>query len=217
MATLRERQKEHTRVRLTDCALSLFSAKGYPGTTVDDIAAAAGATRATFYLHFSSKAEVVKALLDRADALRADDDDAAAAADVVASGRRDLVEQHLSRTLDRWPTLRPYLAAAAQAAPSEPFIAAILDGWSDGAATALQEGLDRADRFPADSRRVRAVLAAGQLDLLSRRVLDADWPVPREVCLQTLTDSWCALLIDEQRAPATHGASTPQSSRKPER
>jgi len=216
MATLRERQKEHTRVRLTDAALELFSAKGYAGTTVDDIAAAAGATRATFYLHFSSKVEVMRALLERADGLRTAADDVPAA-EVVASGRRDLVERHLGRAFDRWGALRPYVMAAAQAAPSEPQVAEILEAWSDGAATALQEGLDRAARFPADSRRVRAVLAAGQLDLLSRRVLDADWPVPRDVCLQTLTDSWCALLLDEQRAPATHGASTPQSSRKPAR
>jgi AcrR family transcriptional regulator len=61
--SLREQQKIMTRERLVDGALEVFGTKGYPAATVDDIAAAAGASRATFYLHFKSKLHCLEALL----------------------------------------------------------------------------------------------------------------------------------------------------------
>ena len=45
-----------TRDLLLKEGLGLFEAKGYGATTIDDIAAAAGTTRTTFYMHFPSKA-----------------------------------------------------------------------------------------------------------------------------------------------------------------
>jgi AcrR family transcriptional regulator len=47
-----------------EVAQQLFAAQGYPDTTVDDIARAAGASRATFYLHFKSKAELMGSAID---------------------------------------------------------------------------------------------------------------------------------------------------------
>ena len=63
--TLRTAQKQYTRERLVAAAVDLFVAKGYAATTVDDIATGAGATRATFYLHFRSKAELVRGLMQK--------------------------------------------------------------------------------------------------------------------------------------------------------
>jgi len=61
---LREQQKQVTRQRLLDAAREMFAEKGYAATTVDDITEAAGASRATFYLHFASKPDLVVALTD---------------------------------------------------------------------------------------------------------------------------------------------------------
>ena len=55
--SLRAAQKQMTYELFLAKALELFGTKGYAATTIDDIATAAGATRTTFYLHFSSKAE----------------------------------------------------------------------------------------------------------------------------------------------------------------
>ncbi|WP_198950846.1 TetR/AcrR family transcriptional regulator [Kineosporia sp. A_224] len=44
-----------TRERLLAAALDLFSRNGYDGTTVAQVAAAAGVTEMTFYRHFGSK------------------------------------------------------------------------------------------------------------------------------------------------------------------
>src|ERR1700751_5372436 len=64
--SIREQQRAFTRRRLMEVAQQLFAAQGYPETTVDDIARAAGASRATFYLHFKSKAELMGSAIDAA-------------------------------------------------------------------------------------------------------------------------------------------------------
>ncbi|GCD95939.1 TetR/AcrR family transcriptional regulator [Embleya hyalina] len=61
---LRAQQKRYTRQRLIAAAAGLFEAKGYEATTVDDIVAEAGAARATFYLHFTGKGDIVAELAD---------------------------------------------------------------------------------------------------------------------------------------------------------
>ncbi|WP_054814936.1 TetR/AcrR family transcriptional regulator [Nocardia arizonensis] len=60
--TLRDEQKSRTRGRLIDSARTLFARQGYAAVRVDDIAGAVGCSRATFYLHFSGKADVLRAL-----------------------------------------------------------------------------------------------------------------------------------------------------------
>jgi AcrR family transcriptional regulator len=62
---LRAQQKQYTRQRLIAAAAGLFETKGYDATTVDDIVAEAGAARATFYLHFTGKSDIVAELADR--------------------------------------------------------------------------------------------------------------------------------------------------------
>ncbi|MGV2984264.1 TetR/AcrR family transcriptional regulator [Microbacterium sp. AGC85] len=62
---LRAAQKAMTRDRLVDAMHDCLVSRGYVGTTIDDITSEAGATRATFYLHFSSKAEVTRAVWEK--------------------------------------------------------------------------------------------------------------------------------------------------------
>jgi AcrR family transcriptional regulator len=62
--SMRDQQRAFTRRRLMETAQQLFAAQGYPDTTVDDIARAAGASRATFYLHFKGKSELMAASID---------------------------------------------------------------------------------------------------------------------------------------------------------
>jgi len=57
--TLRSELKQVTRMKLVAAARESFETVGYANTSAEDIAALAGASRATFYLHFSSKAEVL--------------------------------------------------------------------------------------------------------------------------------------------------------------
>ena len=58
---LRERKRRDTLQRIAQTGLELFIAKGYEETTLDDIAAAAGISRRTFFHYFKSKDEILLA------------------------------------------------------------------------------------------------------------------------------------------------------------
>ncbi|MGI5167824.1 TetR family transcriptional regulator [Spirillospora sp. CA-253888] len=56
---LRERTRRAVRGELADLALRLFVERGYERTTVEDIAAAAGMSRRSFFRYFPSKEDVL--------------------------------------------------------------------------------------------------------------------------------------------------------------
>ena len=193
--SLRAAQKQMTHELFLAKALDLFGSKGYAATTIDDIATAAGSTRTTFYLHFSSKAEVMSALLRKVDAILTADDDPPLT-DVVASGSRQLIEAWLDRKFSQWDDIKPYLTASYQAS-HEADVVEQTERWFEGGVGEMTQGLDRVKRFAPDRRRIRCVLAFGQLEHLSRRYFSVGWRIPRDVVLDELTDSWCHLLADE--------------------
>ena len=195
MVGLRKAQKEMTRKLLLDKGLELFNSQGYASTTVDDIAAGVGTTRTTFYLHFPSKADLVRSLVDTADEMMTSIDDPSMT-DVVASNDRSVIKVYLGHKFDQWAGLKPFITATHQAAAVEPDIQSTIDQWFDHAIDALEAGLNKANRFDQETRRVRCALAFGELEFLSRRWMRLGWSVDREVALDTMADSWCQLLVE---------------------
>ena len=66
MASPRRRLAPHQRRQLiVEAAGRLFGERGHDGTTLDDIAAAAGVTKPVLYRHFADKTALYLALLDR--------------------------------------------------------------------------------------------------------------------------------------------------------
>lgn len=60
-----EQQREQTRDQVVATALRLFVERGYVAVRVEDIAAAAGVSRATFYKYFSEREEILAELFAR--------------------------------------------------------------------------------------------------------------------------------------------------------
>src|SRR6266571_6185325 len=56
---VRERTRRAVRGELAQLAVGLFVEKGYDETTIDDLAAAAGMSKRTFFRYFASKEELV--------------------------------------------------------------------------------------------------------------------------------------------------------------
>ena len=163
-------------------ALELFGEKGYSATTIDDIASAAGSTRTTFYLHFSSKADVMSALLTKVDAILTAADNPTLTA-VVASGSRGEIHAWLDRKFSQWDEIKPYLTASYEAS-YEPDVEAKTEQWFESAVEDMTAGLDTAKRLPAGPapdplragfRAARAPLAA----LLLHRLADPARDLPR--------------------------------------
>jgi AcrR family transcriptional regulator len=63
-SSLRKQQASQTRMRILDSAQRLFAEKGYPASTVEAIAAAAGVAVDTVYAAFGSKRGLLQALLN---------------------------------------------------------------------------------------------------------------------------------------------------------
>jgi len=57
-ATRRARKKERTRQEIFSAAMELFRTRGYEAVTIEAICAAADVARATFFLHFPTKASL---------------------------------------------------------------------------------------------------------------------------------------------------------------
>lgn len=92
---LRERKRRQTLQRISEVGLDLFATKGYEATTLDEIAAAAGISRRTFFYYFESKEDIlhayVKGFTDALKALVIENASAGAPLDIVRNAMLQLV------------------------------------------------------------------------------------------------------------------------------
>ncbi len=63
-STLRSRTREAVRLQVAEVAWELFSARGFDAVTVDDVVAAAGISRASFFRYFAGKEDAVLFAVD---------------------------------------------------------------------------------------------------------------------------------------------------------
>ncbi|MCZ9880361.1 TetR/AcrR family transcriptional regulator [Arthrobacter sp. B2a2-09] len=203
MSSLREAQKQLTRDTIVERALALFTEKGYAATTIDEIAAAAGTTRVTFYAYYPSRSDLMKDFMARVNAVldRADGPDSASTAadlvDVVRVGELEGILAWLESRAALWPVFRPYLDVLDEAAAVDREVRDLVDGWHEEVISDIVRGLQLAGRFSDETHRIRGTLAFTQLDfvatLWTRRKLEPN----RDHALEVLADSWYHLLCDE--------------------
>ena len=144
-----------TKERIPAAALELFAKNGYLGTSMRDIAAALGMTKAALYKHYAGKEEILAAICRRMQA-----DDAARAADYAMPG--DAAAYLYTPSAD----IRAYTKAQFLHWTAEPFAAAFrrmltLEQYRDAEMAQLY----------------RDYLAAGPLEYMAaifRRMTDTD-------------------------------------------
>lgn len=203
MPSLREAQKQLTRDRIVEQALELFVQKGYSATTIDEIAAAAGTTRVTFYAYYPSRTDLMKDFMARVNAMldRAYGPNSASTAaelvDVVREGRLEGVLAWLESRAALWPVFRPYLDVLDEAAAVDPEVRAMVDAWHEEVISDLVRGMELAGRFQEETRHIRGTLAFTQLDYVATLWTRRKYEPNREHALEVLADSWYHLLCDE--------------------
>lgn len=145
----RVEQKRRTRERLVRTARELFVRDGYTETRAEAIARGAGVSRATFYLHFRNKAEIVVELMH---GIEPEVTAAYQDLDAMVEPTRDDVVAWLERHADMWRRYRAEYAAMEQALANE---AAVADDWYAMHSRVQALMVHLMGRAPDDVRRAR--------------------------------------------------------------
>ncbi|QNG38795.1 TetR/AcrR family transcriptional regulator [Geodermatophilaceae bacterium NBWT11] len=187
--SLRDRQKAATRELLRASAMEVFLDRGFAAATVDEIAAAAGSSRATFYFHFTSKAEVVSDYC--ADVLDPESLRVYALLEALDPADVHALRSWLDGALGYFERHRAVLEVAREAAVLDAALARLsATGVLDRCAQAAPHFLDR---WPPDRRAVvrmrLEVLVLGLADV-GLLWLGGRWPLPRSAVLDELVRSW---------------------------
>jgi len=203
MSSLREAQKQLTRDVIVERALELFTEKGYAATTIDEIAAAAGTTRVTFYAYYPTRGDLMRDFMARVNAVldRAAGPDrgstAAELVDVVRAGELAGILAWLESRAALWPVFRPYLDVLEEAAAIDREVRALVEGWHEEVISDLVRGMELAGRFPAETHHIRGTLAFTSLDYVATLWTRRKFEPNREHALEVLADNWYHLLCDE--------------------
>jgi AcrR family transcriptional regulator len=187
---LREAQRQLTRSRLVEAAAASFRTKGYAATTIDDIATGAGATRATFYLHFRTKVDLMDEVMVeiRHESLQLNE----RLEQVGLAGDRASVRAWLDDAFDFWQRVRPYAAAQEEAAALDAGTRRTRSDSFDAGVTALVRGFVAGSELPLDHARVRALLIYAQLDSMFLRWMRVGWDIDRTEAREVMADMWMA-------------------------
>ena len=106
-----------TKERILETALELFAQSGYLGTSMSDIAARMGITKAALYKHYAGKQEILDRIVQRMNEL---DAARAAAYEMPGAAPEGFAQAYLNTPLDR---IRAYSTAQFDHWTREPFSA----------------------------------------------------------------------------------------------
>jgi AcrR family transcriptional regulator len=177
-----------TRAALLTAAQTVFAAKGYRDANVDDIVAAAGRARGTFYLHFENKESIFAALLEEVSA-----EMAVQARSIWQADRPfDSVLASIRTFLDDFAATRQLWRLFDEVTVTNRELRALRVRWMDTFAARVQRGIQSA---PSDADalldpRVSAHLLAGMLDEVSRLLYLEGWERDPDTIAVHLATVW---------------------------
>lgn len=129
----RRRQIERTEQHIVDAATRLFIDRGYPGTTLGDVAGAAGVGERTVYVRFGSKAALFKRVVDVAVVGDAEPVDVLGRPDTRTALTAPTLDERITAMAEGGRSIMErtgaLFAVAQQAAAVEPLIA---EYWQQG-------------------------------------------------------------------------------------
>lgn len=194
-STLRDQQKQRTRRKLLESARRRFVERGFAEVTIDDITSGAGCSRATFYLHFSGKTDVLRAMSaetaqERAVEVYADLDEVLEAQSRAEFGR------WMRRAVSWFETNQDVLPAWDEAVALDP-------EFKDVARAAIHDLVDAMPRYlrrwgphREDEARLRIELLVSQLErFFTRWAVQGTIRASGEDAADVLSDIWFPALL----------------------
>lgn len=197
--TLREQQKELTRRRLIEAATEVFGRDGYASSRVEDIAFASGVSRATFYLHFKAKIDIVRELMGP---LRSDSVALYRELDAVGDPTWDQLSEWMTRVIDYWRRNRTQIMVLNQAIGVEPELASFLVDGAKAGADAMTNFLACCAPATRETARLRVTMFILQLERVCYLWIIRDVPFDPAATLTALTDSFDTALHPSDHAPS---------------
>jgi AcrR family transcriptional regulator len=188
--TLRERQKQQTRLGLLEHAKALFVERGYAAVTIDDIVSAVGCSRATFYLHFSGKPEILQkigaeTMARRAVAVYADLDA------VLETGSRAEFAGWMRRAVAWFEENQAILPAWDEAVALEPEFKAVAKRAVDELPAAMPRYLARWGEARREEAHLRIELLVSQLErFFTRWAVQGTIEAGADTAADVLADIW---------------------------
>lgn len=187
---LRAAQKAQTRALLLKNAWGLFGTQGYAETTVAQVARASGASRATFYLHFSAKWETVAELMQVR--LMPETLDYYRRLDALGPPTRGELRKWLDDALDFYDRHEGELGIWRQAVAMEPDLAGVQAQGMDAIVQAMPGYVHRFGAGRSEEARLRVSLLVTQLTDFAIDWTSGHWDFRREILLDVLLDFWIA-------------------------
>lgn len=192
---LRRQQRDFTRQRLVDAARELFVRNGTRATSVDDIAKAAGTSRATFYAHFTDKHDVIRefarSMWETAFTLYSH-------FGLLPEWNHKTIGVWMRELFDAWDRNADTTYIVIQEMPTE--LRADFLAQMEQRVDALMQHSPLWDRFAADEGRRRATLLIFQLERCMDAAHYGGWTDDRESLFNTLVDIWVATLTSPMKA-----------------
>ena len=186
---LRKQQKNYTRQRLLQVSRELFVKNGPQATGIDDIAKAAGTSRATVYTHFAGKRDIIRELLseiwDTALSLYQ-------AFDNLPDWSRTSIAGWLRQVFDAWDEYGASTNIVLREMPSE--VNAEFQSLLEEHVAALTRTREKWAHFDRGEATRRAYLLILQLQRGLTAVHFGGWSVDRDALLITFTDIWVSTL-----------------------
>ncbi|WP_052739850.1 TetR/AcrR family transcriptional regulator [Mycobacterium sp. UM_Kg27] len=181
--TMRDRHRAMTRDQIMAAALEAFADRGYVAVTIDDIVRRAGIGRATFYLHFDSKAAVLRELRNTRMTVWSQQD-------APRGGRsgRPSIRAFFEKVVDFYTSAPQLYMALHQARAADPEFAAAHRATMEDNVTEWIE----ADAMPgATEAQLRLAIAMmyTMVDSFMHLWLVDGWPLEREAAIGAMTDA----------------------------
>jgi AcrR family transcriptional regulator len=171
--------------KLLDAAMVVFTRRGYHAARVDDIVKVARTSHGTFYLYFSNKEDLLRALVAEAGEVVAALDDALGPVSPDTAGWYEL-RQWMERFSEAWQRYAPVLRAWTDLVMSDTELTAQAHAAASGVASTLAHRIDQAGPHPGIDPNAAAEAVVAMVDRFHYLRQFAGEPVDADA-LDTLT------------------------------
>ncbi|MHB8438175.1 MAG: TetR/AcrR family transcriptional regulator [Acidimicrobiales bacterium] len=178
-------QGRKTMRKLLDAAMVVFARRGYHAARVDDIVKVARTSHGTFYLYFSNKEDLLRALVAEAGEVVASLDSSLGTVSAEAEGWTAL-RAWMEQFSDAWQRYAPVLRAWTDLVMSDTELTAQAHAAAGGVARTLAHRIEEAGPHPGVDPNAAAEAVVSMLDRFHQLRQFAGEPID-DVALDTLT------------------------------